>query len=235
MINVDNPFETRLPLEQYRANVERSRDRDSLLERDRDVPRIKDEVSFSLEAINRSRSQDISAPSSPGAGNLQLNELSNDDEKVLAKLRLRDAEVRQHEAAHVAAGGAYVRGGPKYQYTRGPDGQLYATSGGVSIDVSKESTPEATLRKASVVRRAALAPANPSGPDRQVAAQATRLETQARQEIAETRRAEASGDEEPESRFDNAITPLEPREVFPPQDGGASFAEASYSGIDIRV
>lgn len=43
-------------------------------------------------------------------------------------------------------GATYVRGGPKYQFTRGPDGPQYAVSGEVSIDVSKESTPEAILR-----------------------------------------------------------------------------------------
>ena len=35
-----------------------------------------------------------------------------------AKLKQRDAEVRQHEQAHKAAGGAYVHGGARFEYQR---------------------------------------------------------------------------------------------------------------------
>ena len=62
------------------------------------------------------------------------------------------------------------------------------------------------------MHRAVLAPANPSGADGQFTAQASRLETQAHQEITEARRAKANGEEDPESRFDTSVTPLELRE-----------------------
>lgn len=107
------------------------------------------------------------------------------------KLKQRDAEVRRHEQAHVAAGGQYVTGGPTYSYATGPDGRRYATGGEVSIDVSPARDPEATIRKMQVVRRAALAPAEPSGQDRQVAAQASQNEIRARQELAKQNQTES--------------------------------------------
>ncbi|MEJ2153906.1 MAG: putative metalloprotease CJM1_0395 family protein [Desulfobacteraceae bacterium] len=43
-------------------------------------------------------------------------------------------------------------------------------------------SPDATIRKMQQIRRAALAPAQPSGTDRAVAAQAAQIEAQARME-----------------------------------------------------
>ena len=101
--------------------------------------------------------------------------------------------MRAHEQAHVAAAGPYARGGPKYEYERGPDSRRYAVGGEVSIDTSPVSRdPEATIQKAQVVKRAALAPAEPSGQDRQVAAEASRMEAEARREIAKRDREEGS-------------------------------------------
>ena len=73
---------------------------------------------------------------------------------------------------------------------RGPDGVNYAVSGEVSIDVGPAATPQETLLKAQIVRRAALAPAEPSAQDRNVAAEAVKLEAQARLDLAEERQAE---------------------------------------------
>lgn len=98
-------------------------------------------------------------------------------------LAARDREVRAHEQAHVAAGGQYA-GAATYQYQRGPNGVNYAVGGEVSISTSEEPTPEATLRKAQIIRRAALAPAEPSPQDRKVAAMATQMESAARVEMA---------------------------------------------------
>jgi hypothetical protein len=106
----------------------------------------------------------------------------------IAALASRDREVRAHEQAHAAVGGAYA-GAPTYTFTRGPDGKRYAIGGEVSIDSSPiPNDPEATLRKMELVQRAALAPAEPSAQDRRVAAQAT----QARAELAQLRREEAA-------------------------------------------
>jgi len=118
----------------------------------------------------------------------QKREQQNYDQAVakqLQQLQARDREVRAHEAAHVAAGGRFVTGGPSYTYQRGPNGRFYAIGGEVSIDVSAvPSNPQATLDKAEVVRRAALAPAQPSPQDLRVASNATRLASRARIEIA---------------------------------------------------
>lgn len=115
----------------------------------------------------------------------QTKETTPDNSEIeeLRQLKARDREVRLHEAAHIAVGGSVIRSGAKLQYARGPDGVLYATGGDVSIDTSRASTPEATLVKAGMIRRAALAPAEPSAQDRSVAADAARMAMQARQEI----------------------------------------------------
>ena len=99
-------------------------------------------------------------------------ELTPEEQKQVTDLKKQDREVKAHEAAHIAAGGAYVRGGATYSYQSGPDGKRYAVGGEVSIDTAPEDDPNATIRKMQAVRSAALAPANPSGQDRSVAAAA---------------------------------------------------------------
>lgn len=107
-------------------------------------------------------------------------------------LKARDREVRAHEAAHASVGGQYA-GAPVFQYQRGPDGRRYAVGGEVSIDASPVAdNPQATIRKLETVRAAALAPADPSPQDRQVAARATALIAEARRQLALQLREEAS-------------------------------------------
>lgn len=116
------------------------------------------------------------------------------EQKQIEQLAERDREVRAHEQAHAAVGGQYA-GSPVYDYTRGPNGRNYASSGHVKIDVSAiPGDPEATLQKAQTVRRAALAPAEPSSADRSVAARASQMAVEARAEIARNRG--PAGDEE---------------------------------------
>ena len=110
--------------------------------------------------------------------------LSEGELRALQQLQQRDREVRAHEMAHVAAGAGLVTRGASYSYQTGPDGQRYAIGGEVGIDTSPGRTPEERLAKAERIRAAALAPAEPSGQDRQVAAQAARMASDARLEIA---------------------------------------------------
>jgi hypothetical protein len=111
--------------------------------------------------------------------------------KQVQELAARDREVRAHEQAHAAAAGQYGSS-PTYEYVRGPDGVSYAVGGSVEVDTSPiPNNPEATLRKAEQLQRAASAPADPSGQDRQVAAQAAQLAEQARAEIREQAAIEA--------------------------------------------
>ena len=109
--------------------------------------------------------------------------LSPEAQAQLRKLQQRDQEVRSHESAHLATAGQHAAGGAHYQHQKGPDGQLYAIGGHVSIDVSAgPGDPEETERKAEQIRRAALAPAEPSAQDTQIAAQAARMSAEARTE-----------------------------------------------------
>jgi hypothetical protein len=129
----------------------------------------------------------------PGAVEKSFNkELTEEERKVVEELRARDQEVRAHENAHKAAAGGYATGGPTYTYQTGPDGKRYAIGGEVQIDTSEvPNDPEATIRKAQIIRRAALAPAEPSSQDQKVASQAKTIENRARQELAKERREEA--------------------------------------------
>ena len=117
------------------------------------------------------------------------------EEKVaLAKLRAQDRKVRAHEQAHQAAASGLVKGGANFTFERGPDGKQYAVGGEISIDTSQiPGDPEATIRKARQIRAAALAPADPSPQDRAVAAQATAMEAQAKQELNQNDRQEQAG------------------------------------------
>ncbi|MEM7626495.1 MAG: putative metalloprotease CJM1_0395 family protein [Planctomycetota bacterium] len=119
--------------------------------------------------------------------------LDDAEQKQVEELKARDREVRQHEQAHKAAAGPYATSGPTYSYQEGPDGKRYAVGGSVGIDTSPEATPEETIAKMQVVRRAALAPAEPSSQDRKVAAQASQTIQQARAELAQQQQDELSG------------------------------------------
>ncbi len=111
---------------------------------------------------------------------------------IIQKLATLDREVRNHEQAHAAVGGRYA-GAPSYEYQRGPDGVYYAVAGEVSINTSPvNGNPQLTIDKAQIIRRAALAPAEPSSQDRLVAAKATQMERQARVELQVLQRQEES-------------------------------------------
>lgn len=126
-------------------------------------------------------------------------------------LAQRDREVRAHEQAHAAVGGQYA-GAASYDTVRGPDGISYAVAGEVPISTGAEATPEQTLRKAQIVRRAALAPAEPSGQDRQVAAMARTMEINAQMEIARQQ------SEEQASVVKTALSSVAPSGAFVPSD-----------------
>jgi hypothetical protein len=118
--------------------------------------------------------------------------LSEEEERQVQKLKATDSEVQAHENAHAAAGGPHAAA-PKYEYTVGPDGNRYATSGEVKIDSSPEKgNPEATIRKMDIVIRAALAPADPSSQDMAVARQAQTERSKAQVELSKKREAERS-------------------------------------------
>jgi hypothetical protein len=118
-------------------------------------------------------------------GSAQNKSVASEEQAALDKLKARDRQVRQHEQAHLAAAGGLATSGANYTYERGSDGQNYAVGGEVSIDTSPGRTPEETLSKAQTIRAAALAPADPSGQDRAVAAEASQMAAQASAELAQ--------------------------------------------------
>jgi len=121
------------------------------------------------------------------------------EQQEIAELSARDREVRAHEQAHAAVAGAYA-GSTTYKFVRGPDGVSYAVSGEVSISTSAiPNDPEATIRKAQQIRNAANAPADPSPQDRSVAAQAARMESEARAQL-NAKAAEAASVAEQQSK-----------------------------------
>ena len=110
--------------------------------------------------------------------------LTPEEQRQVDQLKQTDQKVRAHEAAHLAVGAELVRGGASFTYETGPDKRRYAVGGEVSIDTSPGRTPEETVPKAQHIRATALAPVDPSSQDHSVAAQATRMENEARQEMA---------------------------------------------------
>ncbi|MBT7408976.1 MAG: hypothetical protein HN826_04680 [Methylococcales bacterium] len=140
----------------------------------------------SLSANSEQSKSSNTNKTSPKDESSEINKLSEEDEKKLEKLKERDREVRQHEQAHLTAAGQHANGGAIFDYEKGPDGRNYAVGGRVNINTSAISgDPEATLRKAEQLKRAALAPHSPSAKDREVAAQASRMELKAQQELRE--------------------------------------------------
>ncbi|MDH5302227.1 MAG: putative metalloprotease CJM1_0395 family protein [Gammaproteobacteria bacterium] len=132
-------------------------------------------------------------------------QLSEEQWREVEKLKQRDREVRAHEAAHLAAAGPYARGGMSFSYQTGPDGMRYAVGGEVGIDTSPiKGDPRATLQKANTLRAAAMAPAEPSSQDHAVAAQATQMAAQARQEIIQEQSQKLRGNDSEHRSDSNA-------------------------------
>ena len=174
-------------------------------------------------AENKSSGADVEN-ATPGQG-----ELTPEEHRVVTELKIRDRQVRSHEQAHLAAAGGYATSGASFQYQSGPDGKRYAVGGEVSIDVSKESDPEQTMRKMSVVRAAALAPANPSSQDRSVAASATAGIVDAQREL------QAMRTEEAEARRDEMTRQDASDEVKSDEGVSGNGAEGAVGGVGRRA
>lgn len=137
---------------------------------------------FNQNAQNTQKRSETTTARESKRGEEEVAQQQQIDREVV-RLKQIDREVRAHEQAHKAVGGRYA-GPARFDYQQGPDGRNYAVGGEVSIDISKEREPEATITKMQIVRAAAMAPAKPSGQDMQVAATATKIESEARQELA---------------------------------------------------
>ncbi|MCZ6676075.1 MAG: putative metalloprotease CJM1_0395 family protein [Candidatus Poribacteria bacterium] len=137
------------------------------------------------------------------------DELTPKEKKQVQELKKRDREVRQHEQAHKIAAGAYAVSGPSYNFQRGSDGKSYAVGGEVKLDTGPvPNDPEATIRKAQVIRRAALAPQDPSAQDRRVAGQASAMERETRIELRKEQQGETpEGEIQPANSTQGPNTP----------------------------
>ena len=135
----------------------------------------------------------------------QITELTADEQQQVQELKQIDREVRAHEQAHLAVGADLIRGGPSYNYQIGPDNQHYAVGGEVSIDTSPDRTPEDTIPKAQHIRATALAPVDPSYQDQSVAAQARRMESEARITFAVQQREESANADQTNTRLYRSV------------------------------
>ncbi len=168
------------------------------------------------QTLENEPNQQFSSQNSTGLSDSNEEIVQRQELEQVKKLAAIDRDVRAHEAAHAAAGGN-LAGSPNLSFTRGPDGKLYATGGEVSIDTSPVANdPEATIQKAQTIIQAALAPANPSPQDIQVAAQAQALLVAAQAEVlrqgAESQiqtEAEAEGEEEQQQENPNEPSAIE--------------------------
>lgn len=149
-----------------------------------DAPVRSFDAEFDSESDSESESESSAQSEARPNANPDPNQLSEEEQRQLQELQVRDREVRAHEQAHVAAGGSLVVRGAVYEYETGPDGQRYAVGGEVKIDASPGRTPEETVNKAQRIVAAALAPADPSPQDRKVASDAQRMAAEARVAIA---------------------------------------------------
>jgi len=166
----------------------------------------------------RKLQNEVNRPSAnrPGASELDLEQ-----QRQVNDLKKTDQKVKAHERAHMASGAGLVMGGANYQYQRGPDGKMYAVGGEVKIDTSREKDPKDTVTKMQQVKRAALAPAQPSSQDRSVAARASQIEAEARAELlkenTEKSKQDGATDETSSNRIPAAnpnaynFSPTEPR------------------------
>lgn len=131
-------------------------------------------------------------------------ELTTEEQVLVNELQARDTEVRAHESAHQAAGGG-LTGGASMTYQQGPDGQMYAIGGEVSISTKGGSTPEETISNAQQVIAAAMAPATPSAQDFAVASSARAMMIKAQQEKAKEAIQELQG----QNTYKNELTSQE--------------------------
>lgn len=137
------------------------------------VPRkeIKDEAMISDEAKQLNKAD-------------KEKELTTQEKRKVEELKARDVEVKAHEQAHMAAAAGIITQGAHYKYEKGPDGEKYAVSGEVNINLSKEKDPEKTIKKAEQIKKAALAPSEPSSQDQKVAQKADQMINEARAELS---------------------------------------------------
>ncbi|MGP9764608.1 putative metalloprotease CJM1_0395 family protein [Halomonas sp. AOP13-D3-9] len=146
--------------------------------------RALEEDTASSDDPNATSNSEESSSDAAGPKRADGTPMAPEEIQLLDQLKQTDREVRQHEMAHQTVGGAYT-GGASYEYEVGPDGKRYAVAGEVPIDYGPvPNDPQATIEKMQTVIAAAMAPADPSPKDYQVAAQARQYLLEAKLEAS---------------------------------------------------
>ncbi len=109
--------------------------------------------------------------------------LTPEEKKEVEKLKEIDREVRAHEQKHIAASAGINASSPDYTYVTGPDGKSYAVEGKVNVSFRESSDPKETIRRAQIMKSAAMAPSDPSGQDFAAAEQAQQAIDKAEQKL----------------------------------------------------
>ena len=148
----------------------------------------------------------------------------------IAKLKQIEEKVKAHEAAHKAVGGN-LASSASYSYTRGPDGRSYITGGEVQIDMSDGRTPQETISRMQQVIRAALAPSDPSGQDRAVAAAAASRMAEAQQEKLQAD--SPTAEQDPAQPVDPAKEAVDT--TLNPEKSGKNNAQSSSKATDAQI
>lgn len=113
------------------------------------------------------------------------DKLSSEEQQEISQLKARDAEVRAHEQAHIAAAAGLRTSAPSFNYETGPDGKKYAIGGEVNISFTRSDDLQEDIQNAETMKAAALAPAQPSGQDMSVAKNADKIIEEDRQKLAQ--------------------------------------------------
>lgn len=151
-----------------------------------DVPMLRDQLNSTLPSDGTSAASSSSKQDATTEARREVTakrELTPAEQRQVRELVQIDRAVRAHEQAHLSAGRGVVTSGANFTYTYGPDGKQYAIGGEVGIDTSPERKPEENIDKGVRIQEAALAPADPSPQDYQVAAVGSRLEGQGRSDL----------------------------------------------------
>lgn len=162
-------------------------------------------------------------------------QLSGEELKIVQALAARDREVKAHEQAHVAAASG-IAGSPTYSYVTGPDAQRYAVSGEVRISTSSDAgSPEATIAKMEQVKKAALAPAQPSAQDKSIALAAEAKIREAQAEIRTIKREEEEQEARKDSTEQNSLIAGQPAIHANVQQANIAFANTAANTVPTPI
>ena len=111
-------------------------------------------------------------------------ETDEEDEEEIAELEEQDEEVKTEQSKQLSAVGQYATG-VVYEYEVGPDGEIYAVDGHVSVDTSSiEGDPKASIQKARALKAAMMSGSEFSSSEAAVVQEASQMEAEAMAEIA---------------------------------------------------